>query len=236
MPDLRFDSFSTDFDDEPPPGFLRRNRIVLCLIAVMAALAGAVAHQLSLGKSSRAPEPPELTMVHPIPLPPPPPPPPPKRPPPPQQQTMTPQEKVVDAKPPEPKEAPAPVIGTGIKGNGASGMGVGAADSGSLFGKGGGGGGGGSRWGWWASGVQTKVASALRNNPHTRDASVRMKVRIWADRTGRVTRASLAATTGDHVVDAAVQNEVLVGLQLQEPPPEGMPMPVVMTITGTRPN
>jgi periplasmic protein TonB len=80
------------------------------------------------------------------------------------------------------------------------------------------------------------VGDALRQNPHTRDATFSVKARIWSDLTGRVTRAKLAGTTGDRIVDNAIQNEVLTGLQLKEAPPDGMPMPIVMRLTGRRPD
>jgi hypothetical protein len=53
---------------------------------------------------------------------------------------------------------------------------------------------------------------------------------------GRIARAELAGSTGDPAVDAAIKNQVLTGLQLQEAPPSGMPLPIVMRITERRPN
>ena len=100
----------------------------------------------------------------------------------------------------------------------------------------GGGGGGGTRWGWYAGQVQARVEDALRKNPHTRSAAFRVEVRIWTDTTGRVTRVQLAGSTGNPAVDAAIKEEVLTGLQLQEPPPADMPLPIVMRLTARRPN
>lgn len=77
---------------------------------------------------------------------------------------------------------------------------------------------------------------ALGKNRRTRSASLSVKVRIWADATGRITRASLSGSTGDPATDKAIENEILTGLQLQEPPPDDMPMPIVMRITAKRPN
>lgn len=92
-----------------------------------------------------------------------------------------------------------------------------------------------SKWGWYAAQVQMTVADSLRKNPHTRSAALSLKVRIWPDITGRVTRAKLAETTSDPKLDAAI-NESLIGLQLKEAPPEGMPTPIVLRITAQRPN
>ena len=118
----------------------------------------------------------------------------------------------------------------------------GAGDAFGLPGGGGGGngigdGGGGSRFGYFAGQVQNAVHAALALNPKTRTAQVRgLKVRIWADNTGHITRATLAGSTGDPSVDAAIRDQVLDGLQLPEPPPSDMPMPIIMRINEARPN
>ena len=106
-----------------------------------------------------------------------------------------------------------------------------------IGGKGiGGSGGGGTKFGWYAGKVQSSVASALRNHRRTRSAKLSIKVRIWADSSGRVTRASLEGTSGDPATDSAITNEILTGLQLPEAPPQDMPMPIVMRISAKRPN
>jgi hypothetical protein len=46
----------------------------------------------------------------------------------------------------------------------------------------------------------------------------------------------LAGSTGHPVVDAAIKEEVLTGLQLEEPPPADMPLPIVIRLTARRPN
>ena len=133
-------------------------------------------------------------------------------------------------------EPPAGPLGTGIQGNGpGDGFGLGGG-SGLGGGPGGNGRGGGSRWGWYAGKVQSKVADALRSNRKTRSANLSVPVKIWPDSTGRVTRATLAGTTGDAGLDAALKNEVLNGLQLPEPPPAGMPLPITLRINAKRPN
>ena len=96
--------------------------------------------------------------------------------------------------------------------------------------------GGGSKYGLYAGQVQSRIAEALRNHKKTRSAALNIKVRIWADPTGRITRATLSGSSGDAAVDRSIREEILTGLQLQSPPPEGMPMPIVMRITATRPN
>lgn len=137
---------------------------------------------------------------------------------------------------PEAPKAPGP-IGTGIKGNGPpDGFGLGYGAGNGLIGGGSGRGVGGSRFGWYAGEVQTAIQQALQQNPKTRDAKGVITVRIWPDRMGRITRASLANSTGDPALDDAIKNQVLTGLTLQEPPPKDMPLPIVMRITAKRPN
>jgi protein TonB len=172
-------------------------------------------------------------------------------PPPPQQSTPRPQEMVEqkqmmepetkpvhpDEKPKEEnkKQAPPGPLGVNAKGEGqgdAFGL-VGRPGGNGLLN--GGGGGSGSRFGWYASQVQSRIEQALRDNGHTRGASIPgLRVRIWADNTGRVTRAQLIGSTGNAAIDSAITNEVLTGLQLQEPPPSDMPMPIVLRVTAHR--
>jgi protein TonB len=171
---------------------------------------------------------------------------PPKPPPPPPplpQPKMITQPKMVtpEAKPmqqPTPKNAPpkpaSPSVqmGTSIHNNGAP-------DSFNLSGTpggdgmlDGGGGGGGSRWGYYAGMVQTQIQEALQKNRVTRNITAGLEVRIWADASGMVTRVALDKSSGDPAVDDAVTNQVLRNLQLNQPPPSDMPMPIVMSLTG----
>jgi len=179
-----------------------------------------------------------------------PPPPPPKvqPPPPPKVQPPPEKEKMEKAAPAEdkPKEAakkadnpPPTALATGIKGDGP---GMGLASSGSGIGGGNsiggqtGDGGGGNKWGAYAGQVQSRVADALRNNATTKTAAISdLQVRIWPDASGKITRASLARSTGNSVVDAAIENQVLIGLRLQEPPPAGMKLPIVLRLSARRP-
>jgi TonB family protein len=139
---------------------------------------------------------------------------------------------------PKPEEPPAAPLGTGIAGPGSDALGLSGHGNGGGYGPGGNGTGGrgGSRWGWYAGQVQNRIAEAIRNNRKTRNASMHVDVRIWPDNTGRITRATISGSTGDAAVDAALKNEVLTGLRLSEPPPEGMPTPIVIRLTARRPN
>jgi outer membrane biosynthesis protein TonB len=230
-------AISRETQIEEQRGFFQRFGFVLGVLAV-----GAVVGAIVLGQSlSRAGPPahrmPEVQMVKIISTPPPPPPPPPPQP------KMA-EEKMVEQvavddteSKPEAPAAPATAdVGTSIKGDGGpDAFGLGGNRSGGTIG-GGGPRSSGSKWGWYAAQVQSSLSEALRRNARTREAAFRIEVRIWPDLTGRVVRSQLVSSTGDSAVDAALKAEVLNGLQLKEPPPEGMPLPIVMRLTARRPN
>jgi outer membrane biosynthesis protein TonB len=141
-------------------------------------------------------------------------------------------EKKVQA-PKEKPDAPAP-LGTTIVGPGGGNSGL----VGGLGGEGGygpGGGGGGTKYGWYASEVQSRIAEALRDNPSTRRATMKLTVRIWPDASGRIAKVHLSGSTGDPGLDATIRDNILTGMQLAEPPPSDMPLPIVMRITAQRP-
>ncbi len=89
---------------------------------------------------------------------------------------------------------------------------------------------------WYAGQVGTKIADALRNHPKTRKATLRVDVHVWLDASGKITRATLDNPTGDSAIDAALKNEILPGIQISEPPPAGMRMPIPLRLTARRPN
>lgn len=217
---------------EPPPqSFLRRFGIPLSVGATVAILIVTAAVKLSSG-GGHAPKRANQMVV--ISLPPPPPPPPVQPPPEPkiveQQQTFQPEEHPQE-QPPEPPDAPP--LGTNIQGDGkGDGFGLGRNGNGRI----GGNNSNATKFGYYAGQVQSRVQTAMQQNAKTRTADLRVQVRIWPDRSGRITRAELVGSTGNPAVDAALQNEVLTGLQLTQPPPEGMPLPIVMRLTARRPH
>jgi hypothetical protein len=173
----------------------------------------------------------EIKMIS-LPPPPPPPPPPPKQqePPKPDEPKFQKEEAPTDEKPPD--KAPEPQLSTSIQGNDASGLGSG--NGGGGFG--GGGGGRGSKFGYYAGQVKNRIVDALRTNKKTRSAVMDVQVRVWLDTNGKITKVSLAKSTGDSALDAAIKSEVLADVSLKEPPPQGMPMPIVMHFRAKRPN
>ena len=207
-------------------------------LAVLALLFGGVGYWLFSGEDGPPPRQiRELTIVNIVPPPPPPPPP---------EQKMVEQPKMAEQEfkeekpiekplekptdepdnntylPPDPGTLDAPIATGGVLAKGSGG--------------GGGGGGGGSRWGWYASIVQTQIEAAMKANRKTRYAVMKSEIRVWADGMGRINRVTLSPSTGDAELDAIIRNEVIGGLTLREPPPKGMPMPVVTRVTGIRPS
>lgn len=144
----------------------------------------------------------------------------------------------ISEEPPEdapPEAPPSEDLSTGIAGNGPDmGLSGGKGNSGNSIG-GGQRRGSGSKWGYYASRVQTTIADALRRNSATRNASLSLQVRVWADTNGRITRAQLVGASGNPSVDAAIKNQILTGLQLPQAPPADMPMPINLRITARKP-
>lgn len=221
---------------EQKRGFWQRYGFAVGLLGVLAVGGLLLGQMFKRHEGPRTNRSPDIVSIRPLP-PPPPTPPPPTPPPVEQKQEMVAQEALTEDDT-KPQEAPAadtgPALSTNIVGSGSP-------DGFGLSAGGGRSGGGGtrssaSRFGWYAAKVVSSVTDALREHPLTRQSAFDLRVRVWADVTGRVTRVKLARSTGDTVVDAAIENEVLRGFQLPEPPPEGMPMPIVMRLSARRPS
>lgn len=234
---------ATEREDEDD-GFFARHRVKLIAVAVLALLAG-LYFVPKPGPSAPAPRKAERVVSITVPPPPPPkplPPPPPKVEPPKEKMVKETQPREAKVEPKQqPKSDPPPAaLATGIKGDGPGMAGLSGSGSGlgggTGTGVGTGTGGTGSKFGYYAGQVQKKIATALGANPKTKTAVIdKLEVRIWPDASGRITRASLAKSTGNAAVDEAIERQVLNGLQLDEPPPAGMKLPIVLRITATPP-
>ena len=169
----------------------------------------------------------------------PPPPPPPPRPEPPKPEP--PKDKMVEQAPVDKEETPEETasidpqddgLTTSNTGNGPD-MGLRAGTGGGTRNRIGGGRRAG-KWDGFAVKVQNTIAETLRRNADTRSASFSMKVLVWADANGRITRATPVGSSGNPAVDQAVKNQVFAGVQLPEPPPADMPMPINMRISARK--
>ncbi|MCX8493957.1 MAG: TonB family protein, partial [Chthoniobacterales bacterium] len=143
------------------------------------------------------------------------------------------EEAPTDEKPPDKAPEPAP-ISTSIQGNDASGLASGGNGMGGS-GFGGGGGGHGSKFGYYAGQVKSRILDVLRANKKTRSAVMDVQVRVWLDESGHVSKVSLSKSTGNPGLDEALKSEVLTEISMSEPPPRGMPMPIVMHFSAKRP-
>ena len=227
-----------NYDEKDDMTFMERHKVVLSIVVLVVISFGVYTLQGKFSKPGSSQS--KASSMVSVRLPPMPTPPPPPPTPPPPQEVVKPDEKMimqdkVDDKEEKPDDKPpdAAPLTTSIVGNGDDGFGLKAGNGRSnYFGSASG---SRSKYGWYAAQVQSSIGDALHKNPHTRSADFASQVRIWADITGRVTRAKLSPSTGDTQVDEAI-NESLTGLQLKEAPPAGMPMPIVMRVNATRPN
>jgi periplasmic protein TonB len=220
---------SWDDEDDGPTGF-RKYRAPI-IVGVLTAAGIAFAAMALSKKDTGQVQAQEVTQVRLMlpPLPPPPPPPPPPE--------AAKEEKMIEEK--EEEEAPpdpSPQVDTAVKGPGAGGMQIKAGNSAGFFA---------NRKSVdeaararsaYAMAAKSRIMDALRSNPRTRKASLRIDIRIWPDQTGRITKASIAASSGDTALDATIRDEILTGLQLSTPPPAGMPTPIVMRVIARRPS
>jgi outer membrane biosynthesis protein TonB len=212
-----------------PTGWSSKYKAVFIIIALLI-LVAITAKMASGNHVSSHRE--NLTLVS-LDPPPPPPPPPQSTPPPPQeeQRMEQPMIKEAEAKSEPPKDEPP--LGTGIKGGGTDNYGLSdKAGNGRI----GGTSGNGSRWGWYSSQIAARIQAAMQRNRKTRSANLSVDVRVWPDSSARIARAQLTRSTGDPNLDNALRDEVLTGLQLQEPPPAGMPVPIVLHLTARQPH
>ena len=215
-------------EDEKPTGFKKWRAPLIVGLLTCAGITYAVKilSKADGGGSRR-----DNTAMVQIQLPPAPPPPPPPPPPPEQMK----EEMIKQEEEKEEEPDPTPAADTAIKGPPGGGPSLAAARPGNFIrprsdgGK--------TKWGWYASQLQTRIGELLRNHPRTKKANIRsIEVRIWADpATGKILKATLVSPTGDPALDSAII-EALQGAQLQQPPPEGMPMPIVLRVTARRPN
>lgn len=232
-----------DLDDDDGDRPVRRYALMLGTGAVVLAILVAGVVFLLSGDKEPTRKVQELTIVNIVP--PPPPPPPPEQKPDEKMIEQTPvKQEIIEQKPvdsPEPPKEENDEPMPGPPGLDDAGKGPGEllgrpGGRGLIGGGGGGGGGGGSRWGWYASIVQSQIEAALRANEKTRHAVMRVQVRLWSDAMGRVTRVQLMSSTGDAALDATLRDDVLGHLTLREPPPKDMPMPIITRVTAQSPS
>jgi periplasmic protein TonB len=227
---------------KPPPPKPNKSKLFIGVMLALVLGGGVISFLNTGGKSPKRSVAKSDTITVTLPPPPPPPPPPKVEPPPPQdepkKEEMVEQDPVPENEPPPVEapvdEPPSETLGTNNTGNGPN---MGLSRNG---GNGGGnrnsiGGQKGSKFGSYAAKVQRSIKDALDRNSSTNKSTFSIQVRIWADSNGLVTRAQLVGSTGNSSVDQAIKNQVLAGLQLPEPPPSDMPMPINLRISARKP-
>ena len=208
--------------------FLRR----LPLIAGAAlVLAGVAAFIFAVRNVSEAPPQPkrETPQIVNIVRPPPPPPDEPPPPPPP------PEDKVEELLPqdspePQPAEEAPPLEQLGLDAEGVAGgdaFGLAARPGGtSITGT------GGAAFAWYTGMLRDSIQSALSEDERVRRGNYRVTVRVWLDAQGGIERISLADSTGNPELDAALGRALERIGRLREPPPIEMPQPVTLRIVS----
>jgi outer membrane biosynthesis protein TonB len=219
-------------DVEEERSAFQKYRLPVIAGIILATVIGFVAKSLS-GKSSASAPRQEVMVVHTFAQPTPPPPAP--TPPPPPMEVKK-EEMIVEEKQEEVAPDPTPQVETALTGAGNTGMVLKSGNGSGIF----------SnrktvneeamRRSAYAGQVKSRIQTALESNPRTRKAGMSIEIRVWPDPTGRITRATLANSTGDTALDDLIRNQILTGLQISQAPPEGMPTPIIMRITARRPN
>ncbi len=190
------------------------------------------------GPKKHAPEILQIKMVPPPPLPPPPPPPKVDRPPdqklieqPKMQEPAVKPDKIVEkptpAKPNDPPPGPLALDAKGAGPGDAFGLGGKPGGSGIL---GGGGGGGGTKFGWYASLLQTQLVELFQRDEKVNTAQAKFVVELWLRPDGTAEKVEFIRRTGDGEVDQAILSDLLHGLRLSQTPPADMPQPVVIKL------
>ncbi len=220
-------------DDEEEKTAFQKYRLPVIAGIILATGIGFVAKSLS-GKSAAPPPKQEVMTVTTIAQPTPPPPIATPPPPPPMEEKK--QEMIVEEKQEEAAPEPTPQVETALKGGGNTGMVLKSGNGSGIFTNRTTVNADAMRRSAYAGKVKSRIQQALEGNPRTRKAGMTIEVRVWPDETGRISRAKLNNSTGDSALDALIRDEILTNLQISEPPPEGMPTPIIMRITARRPS
>jgi TonB family protein len=226
------------YDDNAPKGPWRfvKPAVAALVAAGVIALIWHYARDTAGVKRNTAPQ---VTTV--IPLPPPPPPPPKQKPPPEKTEDVikTPVEKPVVA--PKPAEAPKPADNQPKQMTmnapaqaGTDNFAIGAGDGSGMAGSGGGSGSfGNATYGrYMAFLLQQTVERDRRVQDSGGGARFNVNLNIWMEPSGRITKVTVAQTTGDAKLDDAVVAALMTLGKVDEPPPPGATWPRLVKLHG----
>jgi len=85
---------------------------------------------------------------------------------------------------------------------------------------------------FYASMVKDLVLDTLTNVDRIRRSRYSVDVRVWIDSDGRVQRAALAQSTGNHELDTAIEEALAHAGRVRQPPPIEMPQPITLKIVS----
>ncbi|WP_144152914.1 energy transducer TonB [Paraburkholderia sp. BCC1885] len=233
-------TYDNGHGDDPQHGWRRWIRPAIAVL-VLLGVAAAIWHFASDTAGVKRVEAPQVTTV--IPLPPPPPPPPPQQKPPPekiQEQVKTPVEKPTVA--PKPSETPKPsdnqpkqMTMNAPAQAGTDSFNIGAGDGGGMVGSGGGGQFGNSTYRQYMAYLLQQTVEHDKRVQDAGGAHFTGSLNLWMEPSGRITRVTVAQSTGDEKLDAAVVSAVEALGKVDEPPPPSASYPVLVRLEGRHP-
>jgi protein TonB len=178
-------------------------------------------------KTSEKPQRPTAQVIKLI-RPPPPPPEPPPPPPPPEEKVEEPlPQETPEEAPPEESQA-AEQLGLDAEGvAGADGFGLAARKGGrDLLGT------GGAAFAWYTSSLKDRILEFLSDDERLRKGKYQVTVSVWVRNDGSIEQIKLRSTSGDRVLDQAIEESLRRVQRAQEAPPIEMPQPVTLRIVS----
>jgi len=85
---------------------------------------------------------------------------------------------------------------------------------------------------FYAGMVKDLVQDTLSNVERVRRSKYSISVRVWIASDGRIERASLVQSTGDHELDGAIERALSQTGKIREAPPIEMPQPITLKIVS----
>ena len=212
------------FEEELRESWLTRARPFAIPAAILVVITGAALYFLHDTAGIRREAPPLPTLIATLPPPPPPPP----------KQQPEPEKKVEEQQKPveQPKAAdnsPKPVTINGPAQAGSDAFNVGAGSGGGDVGSGSGVG-----EASYTHYLGTALQQTIQNDDRVNHLVFAADMEVWVDPNGRITRAAVLKTTGDHTVDQDLVAVLESMPALDEAPPPTLPFPQRVRIEGRR--
>lgn len=215
---------STSQFDEEYEGWGSRLKSLSVPAGILLVIAGVVLYFLHDTAGIRREAPPLPTLIASVP--PPPPPPPPKQQP--EEKKVVEQQKTVE-QPKQTDNAPKPVTINGPAQAGNDAFNVGAGSGGGDVGSG-----NGMGDASYTRYLGSALQQSIQNDDRVNHLVFTADMEVWVDSNGRVTRASVLKTSGDHSIDEDLVAALESMPALDEPPPPTVEFPQRVRIEGRR--